>query len=167
MKTPLWVFVSNCASCVAVITVGPFGEFLSPPPNRSLFDPFLAPALSPAAARKRWIAGGLSAQGTVVIDAGAERALLSGKSLLPAGVTEIKGQFERGDSVIVSNSAGRELARGLIAYNVDEARLIAGRRTVEIESILGYRGPDELIHRDDLALVSTGSGKDVTTNGHE
>ena len=124
------------------------------PGKRTLF----VPHVSPAAARKRWIAGGLSAQATVVIDAGAERALLSGKSLLPAGVTAVEGRFERGDVVIVKNAGGRELARGLVAYNLEEARLLVGRRTVEIETILGYRGRDEMIHRDDLAL--TGSGGD-------
>ena len=124
------------------------------PGKRTLF----VPCVSPAAARKRWIAGGLSAQGTVIIDAGAERALLSGKSLLPAGVTALEGRFERGDVVIVKNASGRELARGLVAYNVEEARLLVGRRTVEIETILGYRGRDEMIHRDDLAL--TGSAGD-------
>jgi glutamate 5-kinase len=113
---------------------------------------------SPIVARKRWIAGGLSAQGTVIIDAGAERALLSGKSLLPAGVTALEGRFERGDVVIVKNANGRELARGLVGYNLEEARLLVGRRTVEIETILGYRGRDEMIHRDDLAL--TGSAGD-------
>jgi glutamate 5-kinase len=114
---------------------------------------FFVPRVSPAAARKRWIGGGLSAQGTVVIDAGAECALLSGKSLLPAGVTAIEGHFERGDAVIVTNASGRELARGLVAYNLEEARLLLGRRTIEIETILGYRGRDEIIHRDDLALT--------------
>ncbi len=89
------------------------------------------------------------------IDTGAEQALLSGKSLLPAGVTAVAGNFERGDVVIITNSGGRELGRGLIAYNFEEARLLIGHRTVEIEAILGYRGRDELIHRDDLALVST------------
>jgi glutamate 5-kinase len=111
------------------------------------------PRVSPAQAKKRWIAGGLSAQGTVVIDAGAERALLSGKSLLPAGVKSVAGQFERGDAVLVKSEDGRELARGLIAYNDEDARRLVGRRTVEIEGILGYRGRDEMIHRDDLALT--------------
>jgi glutamate 5-kinase len=124
------------------------------PGRRTLF----VAGVSPAAARKRWIAGGLSAHAAIVIDAGAERALLSGKSLLPAGVTALEGRFERGDVVIVKNAGGRELARGLVAYNLDEARLLVGRRTVEIETILGYRGRDEMIHRDDLAL--TGSGGD-------
>ncbi len=111
------------------------------------------PRVSPAQAKKRWIAGGLSAQGTVIIDVGAERALLSGKSLLPAGVKSVAGHFERGDAVLVKSEDGRELARGLIAYNDEDARRLVGRRTVEIESILGYRGRDEMIHRDDLALT--------------
>jgi glutamate 5-kinase len=111
------------------------------------------PRVSPAQAKKRWIAGGLSAQGTITIDAGAERALLSGKSLLPAGVKSVAGHFERGDAVLVKSEDGRELARGLIAYNDEDARRLVGRRTVEIEGILGYRGRDEMIHRDDLALT--------------
>jgi len=111
------------------------------------------PRVSPAQAKKRWIAGGISAQGTIIIDVGAERALLSGKSLLPAGVKSVAGHFERGDAVLVKSEDGRELARGLIAYNDEDARRLVGRRTVEIESILGYRGRDEMIHRDDLALT--------------
>ena len=110
------------------------------------------PPVTPQTARKRWIAGGLSVQGALVIDAGAEHALASGKSLLPAGVTTVEGRFERGDVVIVKSVAGRELARGLVAYNTEEARQLSGHRTVEIEAILGYRGRDEMIHRDDLAL---------------
>ena len=108
--------------------------------------------MSPAAARKRWIAGGLSPRGLVVLDEGAERALKSGKSLLAAGVTRIEGQFERGDTVVIMSADGRQLGRGLIAYNADEARRVAGKRTSEIEAILGYRGRDEMVHRDDLAL---------------
>ena len=114
------------------------------------------PHVSPAAARKRWIAGGLSARVAIVIDAGAEHALLSGKSLLPAGVTNLEGDFERGDVVIIRNASGREIARGLVGYSAEEARLLLGRRTGEIESILGYRGRDEMIHRDDLVLTDGG-----------
>jgi len=125
---------------------------IASPGKRTLF----LPRVSPAAARKRWIGGGLSAKGTVVIDAGAESALLSGKSLLPAGVTGLEGDFERGDVVIVRNAGGREFARGLVAYNLADARLLVGRRTGEIEAILGYRGRDEMIHRDDLALTDAG-----------
>jgi glutamate 5-kinase len=112
------------------------------------------PKLSPAQAKKRWIAGGLSACGALVIDAGAERALRAGKSLLPAGVKAVAGHFQRGDAVVVRSEDGRELARGLIAYSDEDAKRLAGRRTVEIEALLGYRGRDEMIHRDELAFTA-------------
>jgi glutamate 5-kinase len=110
-------------------------------------------SMTPAAARKRWIAGVLQPQGVLMIDEGAVRALAEGKSLLPAGIRQIDGRFERGDAVLVKDREGREIARGLAAYNASDAERIAGKRTVEIEAILGYRGRDEMIHRDDLALT--------------
>ena len=79
-------------------------------------------------------------------------ALNDGKSLLPAGVTEIQGQFERGDAVVVTAQDGREIARGITAYSANDARQIMGNKTSEIEGILGYRGRDEMVHRDDLVL---------------
>ena len=112
------------------------------------------PRISPAQAKKRWIAAGLSACGTLVIDAGAERALRLGRSLLPAGVKAVAGQFERGDAVVVKSEDGRELARGLIAYNAEDAKRLSGRRTAEIETLLGFRGRDEMIHRDELAFTA-------------
>ncbi|RMD62920.1 MAG: glutamate 5-kinase [Alphaproteobacteria bacterium] len=108
--------------------------------------------VEPLTARKRYIAGSLKPTGTVVLDAGAIRALYSGKSLLPAGVTAVEGSFERGDAVIVRAPDGREVARGLIAYSAADARRIIGHKSREIEAILGYRGREELIHRDDLVL---------------
>jgi glutamate 5-kinase len=110
-------------------------------------------SLSPTLARKRWIAGGLKPEGTLMIDEGAVKALSDGKSLLPAGVRQVDGRFERGDTVLVKDRQGREIGRGLAAYNASDAERIAGKRTVEIEAILGYRGRDEMIHRDDLALT--------------
>ena len=111
------------------------------------------PSTSPLTARKRWIVGSLNPVGKIIVDAGAERALKQGKSLLPAGVIRIQGTFERGDAVIVRAANGNEIARGLSAYsNIDAAR-IAGRKSVKISEILGYRGRDELIHRDDLVLT--------------
>ena len=108
---------------------------------------------SPHAARKRWIAGGLKAEGALIIDAGAAEALAQGRSLLPAGVKKIEGTFRRGDAVAVRDAQGREIARGLIAYSAADALRIAGRKSSEIETILGYRGRDEMIHRDDLVLT--------------
>jgi glutamate 5-kinase len=110
---------------------------------------------TPAQARKRWIAGVLKSQGALIVDAGAVRALGEGKSLLPVGIRQIDGRFERGDAVAVRDSQGREIARGLVAYNASDAEQIAGKKSQEIEAILGYRGRDEMIHRDDLALTGT------------
>jgi glutamate 5-kinase len=125
------------------------------------------PRLSPAQAKKRWIAGGVAASGTLVIDNGAERALRSGKSLLPAGVIAVMGRFERGDAVVVKSEDGRELARGLVAYNDEDAKRLAGRRTGEIEALLGYRGRDEMIHRDELAFTARDNEAAETISGEQ
>jgi len=111
------------------------------------------PSASPQTVRKQWIAGTLKPAGEVFVDAGAVKALLSGKSLLPAGVVKVRGVFERGDAVIVRDEQGVELARGLSAYSNVDADRLKGRRSAEIEALLGYRGRDELIHRDDLVLT--------------
>ena len=110
----------------------------------------------PVAARKRWIAGTLEPKGSVIVDKGAAEALARGKSLLPAGVTKIDGSFERGDAVVIRNSEGAELGRGLTAYDHEEARRIIGRKSSELPDILGYRGDPELIHRDDMVLHRRG-----------
>jgi glutamate 5-kinase len=109
--------------------------------------------IEPRAARKLWISGSLSPAGTYVLDQGAAAALANGKSLLPAGVTEVTGDFQRGDAVRLSLPAGEEVGRGLSAYSAAEARLIIGHNSGEIESLLGYRGREELVHRDDLVLA--------------
>jgi len=111
------------------------------------------PAATPTAARKQWIAGRLKPKGAIRVDAGAERALAAGRSLLPAGVVEVDGAFERGDAVRVLAPDGAELGRGIVGYSAAESRAIAGRRSNDIEAILGYRGRDEMIHRDDLVLI--------------
>ena len=113
---------------------------------------WFAPQATPASARKAWIASHLEARGALVVDAGAAAALKSGKSLLPAGITGVKGAFARGDAVSILGDDGRELGRGLVAFDVDDARKIVGRRSAEIEAILGYRGRVEMIHRDDMVL---------------
>ena len=110
------------------------------------------PGASPTSARKRWIAGTLRPAGTVVVDAGALAALTRGKSLLPAGVVAVEGGFDRGDAVVIAGPDGREVARGLSAYSAVDARRVMGHKTGEIEALLGYRGRDEMIHRDDLVL---------------
>jgi len=113
---------------------------------------WFVPEASPLSARKKWIKGSLKTAGALVIDDGAARALSAGKSLLPAGVTAIDGEFNRGDVVDVKDRKGRVLARGLVAYAAEDARRIAGRKSAEIEKLLGFRGRDEIVHRDDLVV---------------
>ncbi len=116
------------------------------------------PGSTPHAARKQWIAGTLQPKGRVTIDDGAKVALSAGKSLLPAGVSRVDGEFERGDAVCVIDNDGHELGRGLIAYGAADARAISGRRSDAIATILDYRGRDEMIHRDDLVLTHAETG---------
>jgi len=110
------------------------------------------PSATPRTARKRWIAGALKPKGKIAVDAGALGALKAGRSLLPAGVIRVEGRFERGDAVVVTDPAGAEIARGLVAYSARDAKFIMGHKSREIASLLGYRGRDEMIHRDDLVL---------------
>jgi glutamate 5-kinase len=107
---------------------------------------------SPVASRKRWIQGALVPSGKLYIDAGAAAALNAGRSLLPAGVRRVEGNFTRGDAVRILTENGAEIGLGLIAYDAAEARKIAGRKSSEITAILGFSGRDEIIHRDDLVL---------------
>jgi glutamate 5-kinase len=112
---------------------------------------FLTPA-NPVTARKRWIAGSLEPKGTLVIDAGAVTALRAGKSLLPAGVVRIDGQFSRGDAVVVRGPDGHEIGRGLVAYDAAHAEQIRGRASRDVAAILGFGGRTAMIHRDDLVV---------------
>jgi glutamate 5-kinase len=107
---------------------------------------------TPMAAKKKWIAGALSPVGSLIIDDGAENALKNGKSLLPAGVVSVEGDFVRGDTIKIENQAGYEIARGLVAYSSEDAKKIIGSKSSEIENILGYGGREELIHRSDMVM---------------
>jgi glutamate 5-kinase len=111
------------------------------------------PSAEPLTARKRWIAGALNPMGVLTLDDGAASALRRGGSLLPAGIVAVEGAFERGDAVIIRTRAGAEIGRGLVAYACEEARRIARHKSGEIAAILGYRGRDEVVHRDDLVLT--------------
>ncbi len=143
--------IATRAGCAMAIGLGAI-----PHPLRALQDGarctwFLAEP-GGRSARKRWIAAGLPPAGSLTIDPGAAKALTGGGSLLPAGVRRIDGQFERGDLVRVLSETGETLARGLVAYGSSDATKIAGRRSDAIEALLGWRGRDEMIHRDDLVL---------------
>jgi glutamate 5-kinase len=113
---------------------------------------WFVPSSTPVATRKQWIAGTLKPSGAIAVDAGAVRALVGGKSLLPAGVTGAVGRFERGDTVSIVGPDGAEVARGICAYSDADAARIIGRQSAEIEKVLGFRGRDEIVHRDDLVL---------------
>jgi glutamate 5-kinase len=103
-------------------------------------------------ARKKWIAGALEPKGMLVIDAGAVAALRRGKSLLPAGVVAVEGNFTRGDAVIIRGPTGAEIGRGLCAYDVEDAQKIQGRSSPDIATLLGFDGRAEMVHRDDLVV---------------
>jgi glutamate 5-kinase len=113
---------------------------------------FLTPA-NPVTARKKWIAGALEPKGTLLIDTGAVAALRRGKSLLPAGVLRVEGQFARGDAVIIRGPDSTEIARGLVAYDADDADKIRGKSSDDILLILGVAGRVEMVHRDDLVMA--------------
>ena len=143
--------IAAAAGCATLITLG------SRPAPLAMVEAgaratLIEPATTPAAAYKSWIAGSLAPQGELGVDEGAVRALLAGKSLLPAGVRAVEGRFDKGDAVIVRGPDGREIARGLARYDADEARRIMGRRSGEIGDLLGYTAGATLIHADDLAL---------------
>jgi glutamate 5-kinase len=105
--------------------------------------------------RKRWIAGTLQPIGHLVVDEGAAEALAKGKSLLPAGVKKVEGSFARGDTVSIITVKGREIARGLVTYDAVDTAKILGLKSSEIEKVLGFRGRDVLIHRDDMVLMGS------------
>ena len=110
---------------------------------------------NPVTARKKWIAGQMEVLGNLHIDAGAARALASGKSLLPAGVMKVDGNFSRGDVVAVFDPLGERLGCGIISYDATDAELIVGCRSEEIEKILGSTGRGAMIHRDNLAMTNS------------
>jgi glutamate 5-kinase len=143
--------IAASAGCATLIALGAQAAPLSAV-EAGARTTLIEAATTPAAAYKAWIAGSLKPQGAVVVDAGAALALRAGKSLLPAGVKAVEGRFGKGDAVVVRDEAGREIARGLSRYDAAEAEKIAGARSADIESRLGYTAGPTLIHADDLAL---------------
>lgn len=111
---------------------------------------------NPIGARKRWIASSLSPSGEIIIDSGAVKALQKGKSLLPAGVIDVVGNFERGDTVEIKDSKLNRIGIGIIAYAACEANMIKGHQSQEIEHIVGFAGRSDLIHADDLVVDEKG-----------
>lgn len=147
--------IATGAGCAMIIASGKTMNSLSAIENGARHSWFAASA-TPVTARKTWIAGQLQPAGELHVDAGAETALSAGKSLLPAGVRQVLGQFGRGDTIAVIGAEGREIARGLAGYDADDARKIAGSKSAEIADILGYSGRAAMIHRDDLVMTEPG-----------
>ena len=108
---------------------------------------------TPRSSRKQWLLNHLHSSGTIIIDEGAQKAVLNNKSLLPAGVIDIKGKFNRGDVISITNTKNIKIGIGVIAYNAGDAKKIIGKNSKDIKNILGYEGRDELIHKDDLVKV--------------
>ncbi|MGR6467531.1 glutamate 5-kinase [Rhizobium sp. PAMB 3182] len=150
--------IATSAGCAMIIASGKMDHPLSAI-DKGARSSWFAPSGTPVTARKTWIAGKLQPAGELHVDAGAERALSAGKSLLPAGVTLVNGQFERGDTIAIFGPSGREIARGLAGYDASEARQITGRKSNEIEAILGYAGRSAMVHRDDLVMTTTASAR--------
>ncbi|KQS87566.1 MULTISPECIES: glutamate 5-kinase [unclassified Rhizobium] len=145
--------IATGSGCAMIIASGKVDHPLSAI-GEGARSSWFAPSGSPVTARKTWIAGQLLPAGSLAIDAGAENALRSGKSLLPAGVREVTGSFSRGDTIAIIGAEGREIARGLAGYDADEARQIAGKKSAEIAVILGYAGRAAMVHRDDMVMTS-------------
>jgi len=151
MKTKLMAArTAMDAGCAMAITEGARTR-----PLKALIEgapaTWFVPRTDPLAARKHWIAA-MKPRGEITVDAGAAAALAKGKSLLPAGITGVSGAFGRGDPVAIHGPDGATLGRGLTRYTAAEARAIRGKRSAEIEAVLGYPGRAVLIHRDDMVL---------------
>ena len=150
--------IAHGAGCATLITLGRRdgpGAGLGPleAVEQGARATLFTPHATPAAAYKQWIAGSLSPQGALVVDAGAATALKAGKSLLPAGVRAVEGAFDKGDAVLIKDAEGHAIAKGLASYGAKDAALIQGRKSDAIETVLGYRGASVLIHRDDLVWI--------------
>jgi len=145
--------IAMSAGCAVVITSGAPARPLEALRDGARASWFAAHG-SPESARRAWIQGALSPSGTLHLDAGACRAIISGRSLLPAGVTRVEGVFRRGDTVRIADPDGRGFATGIAGYNGEEARRIAGLRSKAVEATLGYRRGASLVHAGDIVLDS-------------
>jgi len=145
--------IATSAGCAMIIASGKVEHPLQAI-SKGARHSWFAPSPEPVTARKTWIAGQLLPAGQLMVDNGAERALHSGKSLLPAGVRDIVGDFSRGDTVAILSAEGYEIARGLAGYDAQEARQIIGKKSAEIADILGYSGRAAMVHRDDMVMTA-------------
>ncbi len=144
--------ICQLAGCYMVISNGNYNN-----PIKRILDnqkcTWFLPKISKLVARKKWIIGSIAPKGEVIIDNGAVRAIENGKSLLPAGIVAIKGNFEKGDHILVKNQKNIECGRGLSSFSSREVKKIKGFHTKEIKNILGYSSREEIIHKDDLVKI--------------
>lgn len=143
--------IAMSAGCNMIIACGTDPHPLKALSEGASFTRFIAPE-SPLSARKHWIAGSVHPAGSVTVDDGAVTALKGGKSLLPAGVKAVDGKFDRGDTVLIKDNKGSVIGKGIISYAAEDAVRIQGKKSQEIEQILGFKRRDVLIHRDDMVL---------------
>ena len=147
--------LASRSGCNTVIAGGRNRDILTRICEGENLGTLLQAGQTPIAARKQWLAGQLQVKGRLMLDDGAAKVLRQqGRSLLAVGVTQVSGEFTRGELVSCEDSSGQEVARGLVNYNADETRLIQGKSTEEIATILGYCDDDELIHRDNMVVSS-------------
>lgn len=146
--------LASRSGTATVIVSGVMENIITEIMNGENLGTYLTPNIAPIAARKQWLAGQLQVKGRLMLDDGAVNVLKrNGKSLLAIGVRSASGQFKRGDLVSCTDLKGREIARGLVNYGVDETLKIAGKASGEFEAILGYADDEELIHRDNMVLI--------------
>lgn len=143
--------IATTASCSMAIAYGKLQHPLKALQEGARCSWFL-PKNKSYSARKRWIAGSITTKGVLHIDKGAEQALKNGKSLLPAGIIQIKGYFQRGDLIKIANKTGNIIGNGITAYDSSEINQIIGMKTDQINTQLGWDGPDEVIHHDDMVI---------------
>ena len=109
---------------------------------------------SPSSSRKQWLLNHLHPSGSLIVDEGAAKAIIHNKSLLPAGIIDIKGTFRRGDVITIQSSSYNKIGIGVSAYDVSDVKKIIGKNSKDIKKILGYEGRDEIIHKDDLVKIN-------------
>ena len=144
--------IATKAGCHMIICDGRLeNPLLNLQKNNSVFSWFLATE-KPINARKQWISGGLHIKGQIIIDKGAFKAVTKGNSILAAGIIGTEGTYEKGDLIRVLDENKKIIGKGLIHFNNSEVNLIKGFKSENIEVILGYRGKDEVVHRDDFVL---------------
>ncbi|MBL4871019.1 MAG: glutamate 5-kinase, partial [Robiginitomaculum sp.] len=146
--------IATRAGCTMVIAKGTLNHPLTALDNNTVKSSWFTATTNPLAARKQWIAGSLKSSGRIMVDEGAARALRTGKSLLCAGVTTIEGSFNKGDAVVICDKHNAEIARGLSSYNSEQADLVKGLKSRDIQSVLGYDSGSPLVHRDNMVLTS-------------